>query len=127
MKPYSYYKAPTIPYPNKDEYTNVFVYSKGEVVFSGPYAEFKDRGPDRFKGMLVEKTVNEDGFKEQRRLYGIEQSRLEQEFKADLFEDHGVTDNPKANKCFAIAYDAAHHAGHEAVADYFDTIVELIK
>jgi hypothetical protein len=127
MKPYPYYKTVSVPYPSRDEFTNVFVYSKGEVVFQGPYSEFKDRGPDRFKGMLVEKIVNEDGMKEQRRLYGAEASRLEQEFKADLFEEHGVTENPKANQCFAIAYDMGHHNGHECVANYFDTIVDLIK
>jgi hypothetical protein len=126
MKIWKYYTTNVVPYPSKDEFTDVFVYSKGKVVFSGPYSAYKNQS-SLFVGMLIEKTVNEAGLKEQRRLYGEEASRLEQEFKTDLFEMHGVTYNPKANLCYGIAYDHAHHAGFEEVAGYFSNIVELIK
>lgn len=126
MKDWKYYSTVTVPYPNKDEFTDVFVYSKGKVVWQGPFLEYKDRAND-FKGMLVEKAVNEAGFMMQRQTYGAEQSRLEQEFKSDLFEMHGVTYNPKAEKCYGIAYDYGHSAGFEEVAGYFDTLVDLIK
>ena len=128
MKPYQYYKTATVPYPSRDEFTHVFVYSKGQCVWEGPLTKFKEPAiAERYKGMLVEKTVNEEGMKEQRRLYGDEVTRLEREFKADLFEEHGVTDNPKAGKCFGIAWDMGHHNGYECVANYFDAIVDLIK
>jgi hypothetical protein len=126
MKPWKYYSTVEVPYPNRDEFTNVFVYTLGKVLFTGPYLEYKERAHE-FKGMLVEKTVNEDGLKEQRLRYGLEMSRLEQEFKADLYAEHGVTENPKANLCYGIAYDQAHHAGFESVASYFEMIVPLIK
>lgn len=83
MKSWDYYKTVTVPYPNKDEFTDVFVYSKGEVVWKGAYNDFKPFSDGRFKGMLVEKVVNEAGLKAQRQAYGSEQSRLAQEFKND--------------------------------------------
>ena len=126
MKPWKYYSTVEIPYPNRDEFTNVFVYSRGRVMWQGPFVEYKSRSSE-FSGMLVEKTVNEEGLKAQRIAYGIEQSRLEQEFKADLFEEHGVTDHPKANAVYSIAYQYGHHSGHEEVASHFDTFVDLIK
>jgi hypothetical protein len=126
MKPFEYYKTVEVQYPSKDEYTNVFVYSQGKVVWQGPYVPFKEIA-DRFKGMLVEKVVNEEGLKEQRRAYGAEVSRLEAEFKRDLFEEHGVTGNPKAGLCFGIAWDNGHASGYSEVASYFDTHVDLNK
>lgn len=127
MKPWDYYKTVNVPYPSKDEFTDVFVYSKGEVVWKGKYTDFKPFSEGRFKGMLVEKVVNEAGLKAQRIAYGAEQSRLEQEFKTDLFEEHGVIDHPKANKCYGIAYDYGHSSGYQEIANYFDTLVDLIK
>jgi len=126
MKPWKYYSTVEVPYPSKDEFTNVFVYSKGRVVWQGSFIEYKARLSE-FNGMLVEKTVNEEGLKAQRVAYVVEQSRLEQEFKADLFKETGVTGHPKANKCYGIAYDYGHHAGFEEVASHFDTLVDLIK
>jgi hypothetical protein len=126
MKTWDYYKTVTVPYPSKDEFTDVFVYSKGKVVWQGPFLEYKERALS-FTGMLVEKTVNEAGLKAQRVAYGAEQSRLAQEFRADLLEDYGVTDHPKASLCFGIAYDYGHSSGFQEIASYFDTLVDLIK
>ena len=126
MKPWKYYTTINIPVPSRDEHTNVFVYKAGQVVYSGPYLQYKARAHE-FSGMLVEKVVNEAGYKAQREQYGFERSRLEQEFKADLLEEHGVTSNPKANRCYGIAYEECGHAGFEAIATFFDLIVELIK
>jgi len=128
MKPFDYYKKNPLPYPSKDEYTTVFVYSKGAVVWEGTYAEFRSRNDAGvFKGMLIEKIVDESRLKVARQAYGVEESRLEQEFKNDLFEYHGVTDNPKAGKCYGIAYDYGHAYGYSEIASHFDTLVDLIK
>lgn len=128
MKNWSYYKTNTVPYPSNDQFMLVHVYGKGEVVWSGTYTDYRTRNEaGLFKGMLVEKVIDEAALKEARQAYGAEASRLEQEFKNDLFEEHGVTDNPKAGKCYGIAYDYGHHAGYQEVASYFDEIVELIK
>lgn len=126
MKDFKYYKTVNVPYPSRDEFVTVFVYSQGQVLWTGPLNEYKNM-TDRFQNCVIEKVANDEGLKAARAAYGAEASRLEQEFKNDLFEYHGVTENPKANKCYSIAYDYGHHAGHSEVASYFDTLVDLIK
>ena len=49
------------------------------------------------------------------------------QFRKDLYEYHGVTDNPKADKAFSIAYEHGHSSGNYSIANYFDDIVDLIK
>lgn len=55
-----------------------------------------------------------------------EQNKKE-EFKRDLFRYYYVTNNPKANKCFMLAWDYGHSSGFLDVAHYFEQLVELIK
>lgn len=38
---------------------------------------------------------------------------LQEEFKNDLFKEHGVTNNSKANLCYSKAWDLGHSAGLE--------------
>jgi hypothetical protein len=52
---------------------------------------------------------------------------LEAEFKADLFDEHGVTGHPKANRAFDLAWDRGHSAGYQEVANYFDDLADLLK
>jgi len=116
-----------LEYPTKEQFTKVFVYSKGEVVWRGLYADFKPFSEGRFKGMLVEKVVDEDAFKVARRVYAADQVRLTEQFRQDLFVEHDVVTNPKRDKCYSLAWDQGHSAGYGAVASYFDTFVDLIK
>ena len=48
-------------------------------------------------------------------------------FKKDLFEEYGVSNNPKAEQCYNIAYEFGHSDGYYEIAHYFSDIVELIK
>lgn len=49
------------------------------------------------------------------------------EFIPDLFADFGVTNNPKAEKAYRLAYEYGHSAGYYEVVNYFSDLVELIK
>lgn len=62
-----------------------------------------------------------------RNALGKKIGELEDEFKADLFAYHEVSDNPKAGLAFSIAWDRGHSSGYQEVAGYFDELVELIK
>lgn len=127
MKPFAYYKTVTVEYPSKDAFVDVFVYSKGEVVWKGPFLDYKPFADGRFKGMLVEKVVNEDGLRAQREAYQADQARLSREFKEDLFAEEGVTGNPKAENAYRLAWDYGHSNGYECVYNYFVDLAELIK
>ena len=51
----------------------------------------------------------------------------ENEFIQDLFEEFGVTDNPKRGLCYSIAYADGHAHGFSEVYTKFSDLVELIK
>ena len=53
-------------------------------------------------------------------------ARLEDQFRADLFEEYGVSGHPKANLCYSKAWEHGHSAGLSEVALYFEDFVELI-
>lgn len=48
-------------------------------------------------------------------------------FKNSLGKEYGVTDNPKFNRCYEIAWYMGHSSGYNEVAMYFGELVELIK
>jgi hypothetical protein len=66
-------------------------------------------------------------FKEKRAAYFADCRRLEEMFKRDLFDEHSVVGNPKAQRCFEIAYEHGHSNGFSEVAGYFSEFVELIQ
>jgi hypothetical protein len=127
MKPYAYYKNNTLSYPSKDDYTTVYAYHRGSLLWSGRARAWPDAKKDLPPNYLVEQVVDEDAFKAARTAYGNETARLHEEFKRDLFELHGVTGHPKAERCYSLAYDKGHAYGFEEVAGYFDDFVDLIK
>lgn len=49
------------------------------------------------------------------------------EFKADLLQAYGVTDNPRADRAFSLAWDRGHSCGYQEVAIVFADLAELIK
>lgn len=58
--------------------------------------------------------------------YNEESARLQDQFKADLFKEFGVEKNPKAEKCYAKAYEQGHSSGYSDIANCFANMVELI-
>jgi hypothetical protein len=65
--------------------------------------------------------------KELKEAYEKESSKLYNLFAEDLFEEFGVTNNPKKDKCFARAWEHGHSSGYSEVYNYFSDFVELIK
>lgn len=59
--------------------------------------------------------------------YNEEDTRLHYLFMKDLFEEFGVTDNPKKDKCFNLAWRYGHSVGFSEVYNYFSDFIELIK
>jgi len=66
------------------------------------------------------------GYDEQMKIYRDESDKRSSEFINDLFEEFGVVGNPKADKCFSIAYEMGHSSGYQEVWNYFSELVELI-
>jgi hypothetical protein len=126
MKPFDYYKTVDIPYPVKAAYVTTYVYSKGEILWQGRGAnlfEVRKQYPDA----LIESHLDKEAYREEVKAYNSAKSEKENEFIEDLFEEFGVTDNPKKGLCFSIAYDMGHAYGFSEIYDKFSDIVELIK
>jgi hypothetical protein len=60
---------------------------------------------------------------EARRLYDLEDQRLYRLFKADVLEETGLTDHPKAERAFELAWEN-HGSGY---ADVYNSLVEYAE
>ena len=126
MKPFSYYSDIDVPYPRPSDFTKVFAYAKGKVIWSGSADEWATAGRS-IGTKLVEKVVDEEALKAARQAYNAAERAKYDEFKRDLFELHGVTGHSKAELCFNMAWEDGHSAGYAEVANVFDRLVDLIK
>jgi hypothetical protein len=66
-------------------------------------------------------------FEKLRQAYAETNAALSEQFKADLFAHYEVTDHPKREAAYRIAYEHGHSAGYSEVANYFGELVELLK
>ena len=128
MKPFDYYSKQKTDYPNKKNYYTFYVYDKGVVLWSGPNWE-KDKAElkEEYPNALIQEVLDEDAYKARRQEYDVESAKLDREFRDDLFEDYGVSDNPKRFKCFELAWEHGHSSGLEEVYGYFGDLVVLIQ
>lgn len=67
-----------------------------------------------------------DEFDAKRKAYRDEDKRLYEQFKKDLFEEYGVTNNPKVEQAYSLAYAYGHSCGLNFIQAYFSELVDLI-
>lgn len=128
MKPFDYYSKVKVAYPYKKNYIVYYVYDKGKLLWSGQESEkTKADIKKEFPNAVIQEVLDEDEYRKHWKEYTQEYARLKAEFKADLFEDYGVSDNPKRERCYELAWDLAHSGGYSQVYDMFGDIVDLIK
>ncbi len=65
--------------------------------------------------------------REKMQLYNEAVAKLNHDFKFVLFEYYGVMDNPKAERCFQLAWEHGHSDGYNEVEIHFSVFVDLIK
>jgi hypothetical protein len=132
MKPFDYYSKPQTVYPNKKDYITFYVYDKGVCICeekSGPLiSSLTISGlKQKYPNAVIQEVLDKEGFKEHKKQYGEETHKLHEEFVNDLFEEFGVSDNPKRDKAFELAWEKGHANGLEEVYNEFYDLVELIK
>lgn len=128
MKPFDYYSTTQVPWPNKRDYTILFVYDKGACVFSDVSGSHtKSSLKEKYPTAVIQEVFDREAYNAQILLHDEEASRLHMEFQQDLFEDYGVSDNPKRFKCFALAWERGHSSGHSEVYYEFGDLVALIR
>ena len=128
MKPFDYYSKQKTDYPHKKDYITSYVYDKGVVLWSGPTGE-KDKAElkEEYPNALIQEVLDEEAYRAHLKEYNDESAKLHREFRDDLFEDYGVSDNPKRFKCFELAWEHGHSSGLEEVYGYFGDLVVLIQ
>ena len=128
MKLFDYYSKPQTAYPNKQNYIKYYVYDRGEVLWSAfGYEKSKAELEKEYPDAVIQVVVDNEGYNEHKKQYGEEIHKLHEEFVNDLFEEFGVTDNPKRHKAFELAWEKGHANGFEEVYNEFYDLVELIK
>jgi len=66
---------------------------------------------------------DKEAYREYRKAYGQETSRLEELFYQDCCEDHGYDpDSDLSRLIYSEAYDRGHSAGYSEVYNYFDSV-----
>lgn len=68
----------------------------------------------------------EEEYKEHKRLFADYNRKLLEEFCYDLFDEFGVSDNPKNDRCLNIARGLSS-GSYEDIYYNFEIIVDLIK
>ena len=128
MKPFDYYSKPQTLYPNKQNYIKYYVYDRGKVLWSAfGYEKSKSQLEKEYPNAVIQVVMDNEGYNEHKKQYGEETHKLYEEFVNDLFEEFGVTDNPKRHKAFQVAWQQGHAYGFEEVYNKFDDLVELIR
>lgn len=72
------------------------------------------------------KPKDPDIMREKKRYRDLEQKLLSQ-FKKDLIAEFRLTDHPKADLCYDLAWSEGHASGLHEVVMYFERFSELIR
>lgn len=63
---------------------------------------------------------------QQHKLYIEDSRRLEEEFKKDALQFVELSNHPKAEKTYAMAWDYGHASGYSEVMNYLTDFAELV-
>ena len=117
MEDFKFYSKTNATYPIKSEITKeVFANFTGFIGTQEDINKEKER-----LNNIVKERVNKE-----LTIYNAERNEKEQQFKDDLFEEFGVSLNPKKEKAYALAYDDGHSYGYSEIYNSFSKYVELI-
>ena len=58
--------------------------------------------------------------------YQLTNAAMKEQFKADLFVELGITDHPKREALFRLAWHHGHSAGHMAIFLWAQELAELL-
>jgi len=81
---------------------------------------------DQLEKTKIELITAQNIQEEQKKAYEAEEIKIRKQIKSDIFEDLGITENPKAEKLWDIAYQHGRHSGYNAIYAYASDLVELI-
>lgn len=110
---------------NTNDYKNTLTYPSKPIkprMSSNP----TKADADKYFQLMEEYEIAEKKYRELKEAYEKRGAELLEQFKQDLFEDLGITDNPKKDKLFSIAWDKGHGSGFGDVYSEACSMVDLI-
>lgn len=122
MKEFAYYSALKNPRPKKSEFTTIYIYSKGRVL--GGVREDKYIASDWPENAVKEKVFDETNYKNMMQAYYTESRQKFLEFQLDVFNEFGVSENPKALMAIEMAWDK--HKDFQMAYEHFQDLLPLI-
>jgi len=129
LKDLAYYNNIPVPFPNRDDYNIVFVYSRGKTVVNGvkrTELTDQDMADYRAKNYSIEINFDRDAFYAARAKYGDARATLLDEFKADLFAENDIS-GARAEAAYRIADQERGSSGFHEIKDLFEDIAALFK
>lgn len=114
----------TLPYPDRDDYKTIHIYSNGKCLFTGKLSDYKKQaGPDGVQEIVEDKEAYNAALK----VYRQEDQRLYAAFREEVLEENGILNHPKADKVFSMAWEDGHSSGYDEVACYVDKYTDLVR
>lgn len=80
----------------------------------------------KYENKLEYPTRNVPNYQEKRKEYRKESYRLEALFKEDALREVDLTNHPKANKAYEMAWAEGHSEGLEQVFKYLENYADLM-
>lgn len=131
MKPFEYYSTPQTICPNEEDCTTIYVYDKGELLFVGfSSTNTKNELMQTYPNAVIQEVLDEEKYRSQINQFYDEIHKLHREFESDLFEEFGVSDNPKRFLLLQKVKDiqcAIDVSDFDEIYDLFGNLVDLIK
>ena len=124
MKPLSYYQNTSVAIPRKTDYMTIYYYRKGVMI--GIKTQFGDEFIPP-KNCVEEQILDEISYNAHVKLYREEVVRLQNEFRKDLIAKYNMSNHPKSDKLFNMAWDFGGSLGYDAVEDYFSNLINLFQ
>lgn len=114
-------------YPNKSDYTKTFYYKEGVCVGAAVRAVAARVGnSDQLMTRDEDSVFDRAAYEKARDVASRRHAALEAQFKRDLFEDLGITGNPRADKLYDVAWKLGHGVDLDKIYSIASDLVKLI-
>lgn len=128
MKDFMYYGGLKLHYPQEKDYTHIFMYDNGQVIFKGTWWDFRNKKGTFPPTAVKQEVLAEEAFEKAKKEYNEEIQKRFTEFKQDLEKEFGVEGNPKADLLFAKAWEFGDsNGGYSEAYNYYEDLVDLIR
>lgn len=139
MKPFEYYSTNDLPYPNRKDFEEYYLYFKSTVLAQGledikfelgfgPTADLREieEAVTQHRYILA-KFFDDKSYRDAIKAFRVEESKKTIEFKTDLFTESGMVDHPKVELLYSKAYGLGHSSGFQEVYNYFYDLKDLVE